>query len=272
VERRTIALMTSQLFPGTEWYGTPGLIQAREIGYDAVELQLVDPAPDGAERREALETVADTGSTVACLSALAIGVADLRPQARQFHLEDVKRHIDFAAEIGAPRASICIGEYVWAGIVPKEAQWWVAAQSVHELGDYAQACGVSLSIELEALGTAIVHSVDDMLRFLAEVDHPNVDANLDISHMGLQHQGADDVERIAPRIGHVHFSDSNGSFHQHLPPGDGVMALDEFAAALATADYDGTVSVELGPLDDLGLALDWATRAHHATRLLLAQA
>jgi sugar phosphate isomerase/epimerase len=73
------------------------------------------------------------------------------------------------------------------------------------------------------------------------------DLVLDTSHAAVA--GHDILEvrrRFGPRLRHVHLSDNAGKgWDSHLPPGEGVLALDDFLADLATAAYDGAVTLEV---------------------------
>ena len=52
--------------------------------------------------------------------------------------------------------------------------------------------------------------------------------------------------RFGARLRHVHLSDNAGrGWDSHLPPGQGVLALDAFLDDLAADGYEGTVSLEV---------------------------
>ena len=53
-------------------------------------------------------------------------------------------------------------------------------------------------------------------------------------------------QRFGNRLRHVHLSDNAGrGWDSHLPPGQGVLALDEFLDDLVACGYTGTVSLEV---------------------------
>jgi len=81
--------------------------------------------------------------------------------------------------------------------------------------------------------------LDDLDRF--------EDLVLDTSHAAVA--GHDLIEvrgRFGDRLRHVHLSDNAGKgWDSHLPPGDGVLKLNDFLTDLATAGYRGAVALEV---------------------------
>ncbi len=73
------------------------------------------------------------------------------------------------------------------------------------------------------------------------------DLVLDTSHAAVA--GHDLVEvrgRFGDRLRHVHLSDNAGKgWDSHLPPGEGVLKLNDFLTDLAGAGYDGAVTLEV---------------------------
>jgi sugar phosphate isomerase/epimerase len=52
--------------------------------------------------------------------------------------------------------------------------------------------------------------------------------------------------RFGDRLRHVHLSDNAGrGWDSHLPPGQGVLAIDAFLDDLVACGYTGTVSLEV---------------------------
>jgi sugar phosphate isomerase/epimerase len=139
-----------------------------------------------------------------------------------------------------------LGEYLWqqAVIAPAD-QWKWAVEHTRELGVYAASLGLEIAIELEPFQLSLINDLPKMLRFLDDVAHPAVKANLDISHLALARTPAQDVARLRGRIAHVHFSDCDGVKHGDLPPGRGVVQFRPHLQALRDVDFAGSISIEL---------------------------
>jgi len=70
---------------------------------------------------------------------------------------------------------------------------------------------------------------------------------LDTSHAAVARHDLIGVRRLfGDRLRHIHLSDNAGKgFDSHLPPGEGVLALDPFLDELVRSGYDGTISLEV---------------------------
>ena len=73
------------------------------------------------------------------------------------------------------------------------------------------------------------------------------DVVLDTSHAAVARLDLFDALRaLSARLAHVHLSDNAGrGWDSHLPPGQGVLPLDDFLGALVDDGFDGAVSLEL---------------------------
>src|SRR5262245_65110346 len=96
---------------------------------------------------------------------------------------------------------------------------------VHEAGEYARSKGLEIVLELEPFEEALLKDVDELVRFVREIDHPAVRANADISHLHLCGASFDDVAKLKGLIGHIHLSDCDGKVHGGLPAGHGGTAV-----------------------------------------------
>lgn len=180
-----------------------------------------------------------------------------------------------AAEIGAPVVVVHPGRVhpaVWArradALLARERDMLAA------LGDRARALGVRIAYENLSPnrrvidGTETGYALDPaaLAEQLAAVDHPAVVACLDVSHaqQGAVLMGFDMTvacRRLAPFIGHVHFSDSTGlpatitwdregERHffgvgdMHAPPGRGAVDFDALGSALEVRP-DTRIVIEL---------------------------
>ncbi len=152
---------------------------------------------------------------------------------------------------------------------PNEAIWDFAVERVRGLGEYAQSRGLEVVIELEPFSQALVKDVDELARFIREVDHPAVKANADISHLHLSHASFDDVSKLRGMIGHIHLSDCDGEKHGDLPAGRGVTPIKEYLQAIVDTGYSGTVSIELEYSPDPDQIVEWVEEAYRETASIM---
>ncbi|MBV8898097.1 MAG: sugar phosphate isomerase/epimerase [Acidobacteriaceae bacterium] len=257
------------------WLGTPvdtaqGINLTKEIGFDTVDI-FADPleiTPE--ERRTIRKTCERAGLPVTSVVCCALGIADFNPPVRDFHVMRAKRYLDLGYELEARNMLLVLGEYIWQQevIAPRD-QWNWAVEHVRDLAQYAKNLGLEIAIELEPFELSIVNSVDTMSRFLSEVNHPAAKANVDISHLVLAHNPADEVQKLAGRIAHVHLSDCDGKKHGDLPPGRGVVNFPPYLQALRDSGFEGTVSIELEYSPEPDKIVDWVREAYQSTNRIM---
>ena len=101
------------VWDGSGYEGQRGIEIAKEIGYASVDL-VTDPLDltDGE-----LDAAVDAGLAaplpVAATICVSLGITDFNPSVRRFHTERAKRHVDFAARVGASNMLMVIGDYIW---------------------------------------------------------------------------------------------------------------------------------------------------------------
>jgi sugar phosphate isomerase/epimerase len=247
-----------------------GIRTAKQIGFDTYDV-FEDPLDlTDAERAEIKSTCDEVGLPVRSVVCVGFGVVDFNPSVRRFTLDRIKAYVDQGAYLGARNVLLVVGEYYWDGeVFPREAIWALAKEAVKEAGEYAQAKGLEIVLELEPFNEALLKDVDELVRFVKEVDCSAVRANADISHLHLSNCSFEDVKKLTGLIGHIHLSDCDGKVHGDLPAGMGVTPIREYLAAIRDTGYDGTVSIELEYSPDPDKIVEWAQRAYEGTAAIM---
>ena len=257
------------------WLGSPvgtaeGIRKTKEIGFDTIDI-FADPLEiDIRERRLIRDTAQEVGLPVVSVCCVALGLIDFNASVRKFHLIRCKRYLDLVYELEGKNLLLVLGEYVWQQeVIRPQDQWQWAVESTRRLGEYAARLGLEIAIELEPFRLSLISDLKKMRRFLDEVGHPAVRANLDISHLALVGEKPESIENLKGRIGHVHFSDCNGKVHGDLPPGRGVVNFPPYLAALKAVGYDDAVSIELEYSPEPEKIVEWVTEAYRETDALM---
>ncbi len=172
--------------------------------------------------------------------------------------------LDFAAQVGA-RVFVVIpapanrltpvgnpqGEQAWMEAAQRE--WDLAVDSIRQTARYAARFGIELAVEpINRYETYLVTTVEDVLRFNAEVDEPNVKINLDCFHMNIDEADpAAAIRKAGTDLIHMHAADSN-----RLAPGRGHTDFGAILAALREVDFGGTFVLEpVPPYPSPGIAI-----------------
>lgn len=262
--------LINSVWAGTRVSTAEGIRKTRQIGFDAIDI-FADPLDiDIKERRLIKDVCREEGLPIISVCCVALGLVDFNPSVQRFHVERCKRYLDLVYEFEARNLLLVLGEYIWQQeVIAPEAQWKWGVENVRALGEYAAGLGVEIAMELEPFKLSLINTLDKMVRFLDDVAHPAVRANMDISHLHLSGTPAEAIARLKGRIAHVHLSDCDGVKHGDLPPGRGVVDFIPYLAALKDVGFDGTVSIELEYSPEPDKIEDWVREAYQATHRLL---
>jgi sugar phosphate isomerase/epimerase len=251
---------------GTEY----GIRMTKEIGFDSIDI-FADPLDiDARERRLIHRECARAGLPVMSVACVAVGLIDFNPAVQRFHLDRCEAFLDFCYELEAKNLLLVLGEYIWERqVIPPAEQWATAVRNVHALGNYAGDLGLQIALELEPFKLSLLNDVDSMVRFIDEVDHPAVRANIDISHLRLANVPASELRRLKGKAIHVHISDCDGQVHGDLPPGRGVVDFGPYLKEIAALGIDGAISIELEYSPEPAKIAEWVREAYTATDRLM---
>src|SRR5215218_1832919 len=163
-----------------------GIRKTKEIGFDSIDI-FADPLDIDVRERKRIKDECDcAGLPIVSVACVAVGLVDFNPSVQRFHVERVKAYLDMAYQFEARNVLLVLGEYIWQReVIPPAEQWSAALANVRTLGDHASGLGLEIALELEPFHLSLLNDVASMASFLAEVDHPAVKANIDISHMVL---------------------------------------------------------------------------------------
>jgi sugar phosphate isomerase/epimerase len=251
-----------------------GLRHIANIGFDTVDIFTEATTIPEEEIKLVANTTQDFGLPIISLPVVALGLIDFNAPVREFHIQRCERFLDLAARWGARNILLVLGEYLWQReVISPRAQWDWALEACRRLGGYAEARGLSIALELEPFRLSLLNSVDTMAKFIDECGHPNVMANVDISHLVLADCGPAELEKLHGRAVHVHLSDCDGKVHGDLPPGRGVVKFGPYLQAIKGLGLqDAVVSIELEYSPEPDAIVDWVKEAYRETERLLALA
>lgn len=125
--------------------------------------------------------------------------------------------------------------------IDKEGDWKRAVKSIQELSVIAAEYDITLNLEvLNRFETYLINTAEEGVKFVKEVDRPNVKVMLDTFHMNIEEDSIGQAIRTAgPLLGHLHTGECN-----RRVPGKGRIPWKEIGEALRDIDYNGSVVME----------------------------
>lgn len=219
---------------------------AVRYGYQAIEWRMADgeiiDSSVAVDVRRRLRTVPEAhGIAIACLDT-SCQVVQGSAQGRASVIEEGRRMIALAAELGAPRVRVFGGELP-KGVTRAEILR-PSAEVLQELGDYASTCGVTVVLETHDVWSKSA----DVQALMREVASPAVKVLWDANHTYRSGETpAQSLELIGDALSHVHIKDS-----QLTAPGawkyclisEGDVPLHDICRQLKLRGYDGPLSFE----------------------------
>jgi sugar phosphate isomerase/epimerase len=250
-----------------------GIRMTRQIGFDTIDI-FADPLDIDVRERRLIKRECDrAGLPIISIACVAVGLIDLNPSVQRLHVQRCRAYLDLAYEFEARNLLLVLGEYIWEQqVIPPTEQWQTATRNVRELGKYAADLGLEIALELEPFKLSLINNVSTMLRFLNDVNHPAVKANVDISHLHLSGTAPEEIRRLRGKAIHVHLSDCDGRVHGDLPPGRGVVNFPAYLREIKALQIDGAISIELEYSPRPDQIVEWVEEAYHATDRLLREA
>src|SRR5881394_3848721 len=247
-----------------------GIRMTKEIGFDTIDI-FADPLDLDVKERLLIKRECDrAGLPIVSIACVAVGLIDFNPSVQRFHLQRCRAYLDLAYEYEAKNLLLVLGEYIWEQqVIPPAEQSQTGVNNVRELGKYAADLGLEIAVELEPFKLSLVNDVDSMTRILADVNHPAVKANIDVSHLQLSGTKPEELRRLKGKTAHVHLSDCDGKVHGDLPPGRGVVDFVPYLQEIKALGIDGAVSIELEYSPQPDKIVEWVREAYQETDKLM---
>lgn len=124
---------------------------------------------------------------------------------------------------------------------PKEVEWKRSVEAIKKLADMAAPYDITLGMEtINRFENYLLNTSEECVRFVKDVDKPNVKVHLDTFHMNIEEDDIGAAIRHAGSLlGHLHTGESN-----RRVPGQGHLPWYEIGQALKDIHYDGMVVME----------------------------
>lgn len=222
-----------------------GIARVADAGYDGVELVGEPGQTDAAAISTALQNNGVRASSIVSIYTPERDIVSSNASVRSAAKDYVKANIDYGHALGAdivtftPTACMKI-----SAEAPIEQEWDWAIEAASDLARYASGAGLRLALEpWNRYETYLITRSEQAIRFIDEVNHPNLGYMADTFHMAIEETDiAQSIRSAGARLAHVHLADSN-----RAAPGEGHTDFDPILRAIADVGYTGWISYELLP-------------------------
>ena len=223
---------------------TDSIRKAAQIGYDAVELHVADPA-----EVDVREVRAECDATGVGMSSIGTGLARVRDglsltnrdeEVRRGAITRLQHFIHLAAEFGSV---VIVG--LMKGLAKDCNNRTEYDRRLSEALDnclpVAQESGVTLVLEaMNRYESDTLNTIEECVRTIERFDSAQLKLHIDTYHMNIEEdQIGRNILAAAKHVGHVHIADSNRGY-----PGTGHYDFVETIAALKAMGYQGALAVE----------------------------
>ncbi len=240
----------NEVFQG--WRIEDAFAFAREVGYDGVEIApftLAERAEliSSEERKRIRKLAQQHGLEIVGLHWLLVSPPGLHLTTPDNSVREATKAyfqalMHLCADLGG--RIMVVGSPKQRSLVPGDtydAAWERTKAFFADLLSLAEQLGITFCIEALPGETDFIPTLQEALRFVQEVNHPNLQTMVDVKSACAQGLALDEAVRlVAPHLRHVHANDAN-----RLGPGMGDTDLTPLAKALKEIGYDGFVSVEV---------------------------
>ena len=221
----------------------PLIKRASEIGYDAVEIPVLEPLcfiPQ--EVKKAAEFY---NMDILCSTGLSpdTDVSSLDEKIRQNGLDYMKKRIDIAQQLNSKQFT-GVTYSPWGLLQSKakgEKQIENSINSIQKIADYAKSADVLMGLEiLNRYEGYMINTVSEGLEFIKKVDRSNVKLHFDTFHAHIEEKNMYEAIKLGGKdIIHVHFCENTRGI-----PLTGQVHWNDVIKGLREINYDRYVSIE----------------------------
>jgi D-psicose/D-tagatose/L-ribulose 3-epimerase len=216
----------------------------KKTGYDGVEIPVFAGKPkDYARVGAMLDDIGLDRTAITVIPDAAQNPVSPDKAVRKAAADYLKWAVDCSAALGSSQLAGPLMQTLgyFSGKAPTETEW-KRTRDVHRVvGDHARETGVTIALEaVNRFEIYFANTMDDLARYIAFADHPNIKAMYDTFHANIEE--TDPVAaytRNAKNIVYVHVSENDRGV-----PGRGHVPWQATFNALRKAKYDGWITIE----------------------------
>lgn len=216
--------------------------KTKEAGFDLIEFPLMDPFSfDVSVAKDALEEY-DLAVSASLGLSEATDVTSSDPAIVAAGEALLLKAVDVLADLGGQHFCGVIYSAMKKYMQPVTAGGLASSKAaIARVADHAAERGVSVALEVvNRYETNVLNTARQALKYVAEVDRPNLGIHIDTYHMNIEESDMfAPVLDAAPALRYVHIGESHRGYL-----GTGTVDFDTFFKALGRIGYDGPIVFE----------------------------
>ena len=244
-------------------YGEQRYEKMRQYGYTCLDFGLANTdsayyQADETELRRLLQTEAELVRAAGLTIWQTHGPwrwpsKDDTEEDRAERMEKMKRSIHMTALLGCRywivHPIMPLGIYERKDEEKTKITWDINRAFMCELIKVAHEEDVIICLENMPMPDFSLGKVEDVIRFVKEMDDDHFKACLDTGHAAVTKESVGDAVRALGKelLATLHIHDNNGIHDQHRLPYFGVIDWEDFAQALQEIGFEGSFSYEVSP-------------------------
>ncbi len=221
----------------------PYISLSREIGYDCVEIPLMDPF--NMDIKALQEELTKNNMDVTCGTGLnpTTDITSLDETTRANGINHIKKCIDICAELGSKTLNGVVHS-PWGTTVPRAnftKQREQGVKSLIEIANYCEEKNITLCLEvLNRFESSYLNTMDEGVELINEVGSDFIKLHVDTFHANIEERDMyTSIKRHINKIGHVHFADNHRG-----TPGTGQIKFEKIVSSLKEGNYQNCIVVE----------------------------
>ncbi|MFT7034656.1 MAG: sugar phosphate isomerase/epimerase [Cyclobacteriaceae bacterium] len=142
---------------------------------------------------------------------------------RQATMDYLKACGDFQKELGGRQMLVCWGGGLYELGMKPEDSWKIMVEQVRHYAEWCLERDLIVGLELDPHVYFIINNTYKMAKAIEDIGMPNVYPNVDVGHLVITREEPAMLEKLAPRLLHIHLSETESLDHTNDILGTGVV-------------------------------------------------
>jgi len=182
-----------------------------------------------------------------------LNLASLNKNIQKLSIAEIKKSIDLARELDSKTVVVHPGSIPFLSRSFEKETLAKSRESIKICGDYGKDLGVTVAIEnmpkIEGFLYQNIYKLNELLQEL------EMEMTLDIGHAATA--GFKENELYFDSVKHMHLSDNNHEFDEHLSLGEGSIDLKTIVDTFKKNSYDGIYTIEINDKESVVKSLEY---------------